>query len=353
MLGGKPKIVVKTQDALFFPDGRKEPPKKLLGNYITIKVLDNAEVKCSPQIPKGYKYYFSFTNKNEIVYCYTNNLTTAFLRKALEVLRGNNNFLLKISPKLGILFLKNNSFVIVGENIKELRDKANLITQGLEYEEVDINDLLVFITPPKKNINLKIVAILIPVLIAGVFIYRYTHPNYQPPPPSAFKRVLSKPQKKQQEMKNIKVPFANTHNLLTLITNFTPSEYAFISDINFSSNEVSLYSFFPLPSFYAQGDFYARKYFIRPVYTLDRATIKDILGNYGQCLNFLSRRFPVIYNSKSAIVFKIDGISTIDNVSNILANLKKCPVEIQGQISYVDLMHRNLSLKVVLHKQAK
>jgi len=356
---GKAKVVVQTDRFIYFEDGKIEPKKRLLGKYVIIEVLkgegySKAEKKPSSRI----KYVFEVKENGKKVYYYTAQLNTEFLRFVVKKLKGVENFLLKISPNLGILFFGDETVVITAENENDLIEKAKNVAQGAEIEVVDFNEIYPQIVNKAKNpAPFIVIALILGAL--GYFVYdNYlkTEPPPPPPPPAALQPL---PQAAAQKPKKIKsLPYELSVLFLQSVASLDLPLYLFVSDVDFTTLAFHVGSFVPLPEFKKRGFYYVNAVVARKKLeevlkkyheSGENYLFSSVVRNYDECLSYMNSNFPIEKVGKNYVSYVVGGSKSVDEVAEMLHRLKNCPVKVEGSISFEDLMHRSLSLKIYLY----
>jgi hypothetical protein len=358
---GKARVVVQTQNKIYYDDGRVEDRKRLIGNYIIIEVVNKEGYRCSENKPSArIRYVFQLKEDGKKTkYCYTSHLNTQFLRFVVSKLKGVENFLLKISPNLGILFFGDETIVIRAENENELIENAKLIVQGADFEIVDFNEIYPLILNKAKNpIPFIVVALILGML--GYFVYD-NYFNTPPPPPSEVEQQTTEnilQQQQQEEQPKVKtLPYEETVFFLQSIEKLNLPIYLFVSDIDFSSKGLYIGSYIPLPNFRKRGNFYAEVVVAKD--KIDKVLeqyhkhgenyfFNQVVGNYKKCLDYMNSKFPILQMGQNYVVYTVSGSWDVDKANDLLQTLQYCPVAIEGTISFEDLLHRSLSLKITL-----
>ena len=369
MFFGKPKVVVQDDRFNYFEDGKIEENKRLFGNYLLIKVFKNNEEGYSckdKKPPTGFKYIISFkTSDGTIKYCFTNTLNTSFLRLAIEVLKGKGkNYLLKISPKLAILFFEKDVYILYGDSEKEIEEKAKSILQGFDYEVITFDEVLKLIKPKKKLSPYVIVLALLILVIGGYYTYDYFLGEEETPQMANANKILPPPvpvQQHKQPKEAGSLPYEKTVYFIDLIKSAKlPLYNIFVSDIDFDSKSIKLGSFVPLPNFQKENDFYVYPVVLSQKIENDlekwhtnmqNYKLSTVINNYAKCLSYLNR-FPLEAMGDNYLTYSVEAIWNIDKTAQFLNKMSVCPVEIKGEIRFADLMHRVVSLKIKLFTPA-
>jgi hypothetical protein len=355
MLGlGKKTIVVEDNNFLYYGDGRKTEKKRLIGNYEIIKVIEEDGYTCRKEKPPtGVKFIFKRQEGKETVYCYTNTLNTDFLNLIIRTkIEPEQAALLKLTDKLGILFLQKNHIPITGENWEDVRKQAEIILQGIPYIEVDYNQIKKFIKQTdlvKYGIYGTVATI---IAFIGYYLYDsffYTPPPPPPPPPTEEIAPIQ-PQTETAKVSKKEYPYGDTYKVLDVIYSVKLPSYVFVKDINFSSNTISVASFLPLPSYVFRGSFYTKSVILDPQNIKVDVPYEYIESNRNKCKEFLNH-YPILENTDSYTVYEISSPSMdIDKLNDMLQFLKNCPISLDGSITYQNLLKRSVGLKVYFYK---
>ena len=367
MFFGKTKIVVQDNDNSYFEDGKIEPVKRLFGNYLVIKVIEKDGYTCkTDKPPSSVKYVFFYkTTDGKQIYCYTNSLNTDFLRYVLNSFYGKGNYLLKISDKLGILFVGNDTYVLYGKSWEEIREKAQTFLQGLNYQEVNFEEVYKKVKPKKKNTFYIAVALLL-LGVVGYYIYDEYFSYTPPPPPPKPQQILAVSQQPQQkERKTQPKPMLPYEESVYFIDNILSSKfpnYLFISDINFDSLALTLASFIPLPDFQKRGNLYIRiiplkgqidNYLEQLHINQQNYKLHKVIANARSCYDYLNKNANVDKLAEHYVVYSINKPMQIDNLTQFLNKIRNCPVRIKGNITFNNLLTRYVSLKIFLYTPFK
>jgi hypothetical protein len=359
MLGlGKKQIVVEDANFLYFGNGKRTEKRRLIGNYEIIKVIEKDGYTCRKEKPPAgvkfiYKKQQGKGKEKETLFCYTNTLNTDFINLILrDKIDSEKAILLKLTDNLGILFLKQNHIPLIGKNWEEIKKQAELILQGILYKEVDYNIVKKYI---KQSDIVKYViygAIATVIAFTGYYAYDtffYTPPPPPPPPPS---QTIVMPQTTQQKPKEetINIPYGDTYKILSLIYSVKLPPYIFLKDINFSTKSINVASFFPLPTYVYRGSFYEKSVILNLKNVKIPIPIERIEQNRKKCYDFLNK-YPILSNTETYTVYEISSPSMdIDKLNDMLQFLKNCPINLDGSITYQNLLRRGVDLKVYFYK---
>ena len=367
MLFGKPKIVVQDNQYNYFDDGKIEPAKRLFGNYLIIKVIEKEGYTCkSDKPPSSVKYNFNYKQDDKKqIYCYTNSLNTNFLKFVLNTLYGKGNYLLKLSDKLGILFSGSDTFVLYGKNWEEIKEKAQNLLQGLEYKEVNFEEIYKKIKPKKKNTIYIVVALLL-LGVVGYYIYDEYFAYTPPPPPPKTQETLTisqQPQKKEEQPQpKPMLPYEESVYFLDTIMSSKFSNYLFISDVDFDDLAISLASFIPLPDFNRRGNLYIKviplkgkidDYLQQLHINQQNYKLNTVIPNAQSCYEYLNKNSNVVKLTEHYIVYSVNKPMNINELVSFLNRLRNCPVKVSGNITFNDLLTRYVSLKIILYTPFK
>jgi hypothetical protein len=354
MLGflfGKKQIIVEDAEYFYYSDGKKTPKKKLLRGE-TIRIMERDGYTCKSRKPRSAKYIYKTKKENEEIYCYTNTLNTDFLNLIIRnEIEKEKPVLLKISDKLAILFFKNSYIPLTGKNWEEILKQTESILQGLPFSIAEYKNITKFIKKSDFTNTLINTLIWVVVGLGGYFIYEQL--TYTPPPPPPKKPVVSvtekhlKPHKKPKP-KEKHYLFEDTYKFIAFFFSQNLPSYIFVKDLSFDSYTITLASFFPLPDFVLKGNFYENKILVNPKALKMNIPAKDIIANKKYCATLLNQ-YPILQSSPDYILYQIQLFNQdVDEVANLLYALGSCPVIIKGNISFVNLLERNVNLKVYL-----
>jgi hypothetical protein len=335
----KKDIIVETEfEKINFKTGKKVEKVKKQDIVLSLKKIYSKNYNISNH-KLNYKYVYRTKDGK---YIGSNVLSIYLIFKVLQDRYNNNAFILTTKDsKIAILMLGDNNIKVVEKN-DEYQQIIENFFQGIEYQEVNVYDIILLLLPKVGN---KIIIAIGIFLVVIILLATSTNNNNEQINTIPSIKPLSHKKKKLENFKKkimLNQSYAKilqTNYFIAKLFNILDLNYnsVWIEQIDFSNNVVTLNSLMPLEGYKKEGSFYQKKVLIRPTiqmlyyYSLSQPIKKTAI----QCQNIINQYTDKIYfiaDDGSYKVFQLKKEFTPKQATMFLYDLYGCPISIDGNM---------------------